>query len=73
MPDINHTFKKGHRIMVQIQSSWFPLTDRNPQTFVPNIFKAKDSDFRAATQRVYRTKDAASYISLPIVRSPVVP
>ncbi|HEY7395343.1 MAG TPA: CocE/NonD family hydrolase [Gemmatimonadaceae bacterium] len=69
----SYRFLKGHKIRVQVQSSWFPLIDRNPQTFVPNIFKAKDSDFRAATQRVYRTKDAASYISLPIVRSPVVP
>ncbi|MDB4874557.1 MAG: aehA [Gemmatimonadetes bacterium] len=55
MPDINHTFKKGHRIMVQIQSSWFPLTDRNPQTFVPNIFEAKPSDFKPATMRVYHS------------------
>ena len=47
MPDIDHTFKKGHRIMVQIQSSWFPLTDRNPQTFVPNIFEAKPEDFKS--------------------------
>jgi putative CocE/NonD family hydrolase len=54
MPDINHTFRKGHRIMVQIQSTWFPHIDRNPQTFVPNIFKAKASDFRSATMRVYR-------------------
>jgi hypothetical protein len=69
----SYRFLKGHKIRVQVQSSWFPLIDRNPQTFVPNIFNAKDSDFRAATQRVYRTKDAASYISLPIVRSPVVP
>jgi predicted acyl esterase len=52
MQDVNHTFRRGHRIMVQIQSSWFPLTDRNPQTFL-NIPDAKPSDFVAATQRVY--------------------
>lgn len=55
MPDVNHTFRKGHRIMVQIQSSWFPHIDRNPQTFVPNIFEAKPSDFKKATMRVYRS------------------
>ena len=55
MPDVNHTFRKGHRIMVQIQSTWFPHIDRNPQTFVPNIFEAKPADFRSATMRVYRS------------------
>ncbi len=54
MPDVNHTFMKGHRVMVQIQSSWFPLVDRNPQKFV-NIYTAKESDFQKATQRVYRS------------------
>lgn len=53
MPDICHTFLKGHRIMVQVQSSWFPIVDRNPQTFVPNIFFAKPTDFVRATQRIY--------------------
>jgi hypothetical protein len=67
MPDINHTFKKGHRIMVQVQSSWFPLNDRNPQTFVPNIFAAKDSDFKKATIRVMRTRDAASNVQISVV------
>ena len=57
MQDVNHTFRRGHRIMVQIQSSWFPLTDRNPQTFV-NIPDAKPSDFVKATERVYHTKAA---------------
>jgi predicted acyl esterase len=52
MPDVCHTFRAGHRIMVQIQSSWFPLTDRNPQVFV-DIPKAKASDFKKATERVY--------------------
>ena len=53
MPDVCHTFKKGHRIMVQVQSSWFPIVDRNPQTYVPNIFFAKPSDFVKATQRMF--------------------
>ena len=62
----NHTFLKGHRIMVQIQSTWFPLYDRNPQKFVPNIFEAKASDYQQATQRIYRSRYYASYIDLPV-------
>ena len=62
----NHMFKKGHRIMVQVQSSWFPLIDRNPQTWVPNIFKAVDEDFRTATQKVYRSRDYPTHIVLPV-------
>jgi uncharacterized protein len=62
----DHTFKAGHRIMVQIQSSWFPLIDRNPQTYVPNIYEAVQGDFRAATQSVYRSRANASYVSLPL-------
>jgi len=54
MPDVNHTFSKGHRVMVQIQSTWFPLVDLNPQKFV-NIYTAKASDFQKATQRVYHS------------------
>ena len=53
LQDVNHTFKKGHRIMIQVQSSWFPAFDRNPQKYVPNIFEAEDSDFIKATHRVY--------------------
>ncbi len=53
--------------MVQVQSSWFPLYDRNPQTFVPNIFLAKPEDYRSATQRVYHSATQASYIALPVV------
>jgi uncharacterized protein len=63
----SHTFKKGHRVMVQVQSSWFPVIDRNPQTFVPNIFKAKASDFRKATQRIYRSAKYPSHVSVPVV------
>ncbi|HVF46487.1 MAG TPA: CocE/NonD family hydrolase [Pyrinomonadaceae bacterium] len=64
----NYTFKKGHRIMVQIQSSWFPLYDRNPQTFVPNIFKAQPSDFKSATQRIYRSAKQPSHIAVFVPR-----
>ena len=67
LPTVNHVFKPGHRIMVQVQSTLFPLYDRNPQTFVPNIFFAKPSDYVKATQRVYHT----SYIDLPVVTAPV--
>lgn len=66
--DTDHTFLKGHRIMVQVQSTWFPVIDRNPQTWVPNIFEARDEDFRKATQRVYRSRSYPSRISLPVVR-----
>jgi putative CocE/NonD family hydrolase len=62
----DYRFKKGHRIMVQVQSSWFPLIDRNPQTFVPNIFEAKDSDFKAQTHKVFRSRNAASYLQLSV-------
>ena len=64
----DYCFRKGHRIMVQVQSSWFPLIDRNPQTFVPNIFEAKAGDFRAAIQRVYRSTKYPSHLALPIVQ-----
>ncbi len=63
----DHRFKKGHKIMVQIQSTWFPLIDRNPQKFVANIFEAIASDYIAATQRVYRTAERATHIELRIV------
>ena len=64
--DKNHTFLKGHRIMVQIQSSWFPMFDRNPQTFV-DIYSAKESDFQKATQRVYRSRDKATRLTVLVV------
>jgi len=63
----NYRFLKGHRIMVQVQSTWFPLYDRNPQTFVPNIFLAKPSDFRAATERIYRMAAQASRVDVMVV------
>jgi putative CocE/NonD family hydrolase len=63
----DHSFKKGHKIMVQVQSTWFPVIDRNPQKYVENIFKAKDEDYVAATQRVFRSKQFASGIKLPVV------
>ncbi|MBV8502482.1 MAG: CocE/NonD family hydrolase [Paucibacter sp.] len=66
LPDVNHTFRRGHRIMVQVQSSWFPLIDLNPQSFV-TIRDARPEDFKPATQRVYRWRDQASSISLSVV------
>lgn len=71
MQDVFHTFRRGHRLMVQVQSSWFPLVDRNPQTFVPNIAYAKPEDFRKATHRVYHSASAPSSLTvgvLPAVR-----
>jgi putative CocE/NonD family hydrolase len=67
LPTANHAFLRGHRIMVQVQSSWFPLYDRNPQTFVQNIFWAKPADYKKATQRVYHSPEHASFIDLPVV------
>jgi uncharacterized protein len=66
LPHADHVFLPGHRVMVQVQSSWFPLYDRNPQSFVPNIFFASPSDYVKATQRVFHKPDAASYIDLPV-------
>ena len=67
LPTANHVFLPGHRIMVQVQSSWFPLYDRNPQTFVPNIFWAKPEDYKKAVQRVFHSPDEESFIDLPVV------
>ena len=67
LPHVNHVFLPGHRIMVQIQSSWFPLYDRNPQTYVTNIFLARPGDYRKATQRVFHGGESASFIELPVV------
>jgi hypothetical protein len=66
----DYRFKKGHRIMVQVQSTWFPLIDRNPQSFVPSIFKARAEDYRAATQQIYRTGATATHLTLPVVTTP---
>ena len=63
----DHVFLKGHRIMVQVQSTWFPLYDRNPQKYVPNIYKATDANYTKATQKIYRSKEAPSSIELPVV------
>ncbi len=68
LPTASHVFLPGHRIMVQIQSSWFPLYDRNPQSYVDNIFWAKPEDFQKAIQRVYHTGSQASFVELPVVR-----
>ncbi len=70
LPTVNHVFKPGHRVMVQIQSSWFPLYDRNPQTFVPNIFWAKPEDYRKATQRIFHAPGKASFVEMPVVTGP---
>ncbi len=63
----DHAFLKGHKIMVQVQSTWFPVIDRNPQKFVPNIFEATPADFQKATQKVYRSARFASNIELPVM------
>ena len=66
LPTVNHVFLPGHRIMVQIQSSWFPLYDRNPQTYVPNIFFAKPEDYVKATQSIFRSAEQPSAVLLPV-------
>ncbi len=67
MPDVNHTFKKGHRIMIHVQSSWFPLVDRNPQKFL-NIYQAKDADFQKATQRIYRSAKFPTHLKISVLK-----
>jgi uncharacterized protein len=62
-----YTFRKGHRMMVQVQSSWFPLYDRNPQTWVPNIFRARSTDYRAQTHRIYHNVQQSSYVQLQLL------
>jgi predicted acyl esterase len=68
LPNANHVFLPGHRMMVQIQSSWFPLYDRNPQTFVTNIFWARAEDYRKAVQKIYHAPARSSFIELPLVK-----
>jgi hypothetical protein len=68
LPTADHVFLPGHRIMVQVQSSWFPLYDRNPQTFVPSIFWAKPENYKKATQRVYHAPGQESFIELPLIQ-----
>src|SRR5207248_3406740 len=65
--DVLHTFKKGHRVMIQVQSTWFPLVDRNPQKYVPNIFLAEQKDFIKATQRVYRSKQLPTSVQIGVL------
>ena len=69
MPDLDHTFRRGHRIMIQVQSSWFPLVDRNPQSFV-DIPHAKPADFKAATERIFRSADAPSGVGIVVLPQP---
>ena len=70
LQDVLHTFKRGHRVMVQIQSTWFPLVDRNPQKFVPNIYKADKEDFIKATQRVYRSVAHPAALKVGVLEPP---
>jgi putative CocE/NonD family hydrolase len=65
--DVLHTFKRGHRVMIQVQSTWFPFVDRNPQTWVPNIFEAEEEDFVAVTNRVYRSKKHPSRVRIGVL------
>jgi len=67
MPDVNHVFRRGHRVMVQVQSTWFPLYDRNPQTFVANIFTAGPEAYRAQVHRVYRTAHYPSNVEVGVL------
>jgi predicted acyl esterase len=67
LPDANHVFLPGHRLMIQVQSSWFPLYDRNPQTYVDNILLAKSSDYQKASIKVFDAGDSASFLVLPVV------
>jgi hypothetical protein len=67
LPTAHHVFRPGHRVMVQVHSSWFPLYDRNPQTFVPDIFWARPGDFQKATQRIHHAPGRASFVELPLV------
>jgi hypothetical protein len=69
MPDLNHTFRRGHRVMVQVQSSWFPLVDRNPQTFT-DIPTAKPEDFRKATEQVFHSKESPSAVGVLVLPQP---
>ena len=69
MPHVNHTFLRDHRLLVQIQSSWFPVYDRNPQTFVESIAWAKPGDFRLATHVIHHTRGAASFLELPVTNA----
>jgi len=66
--ETNHVFKAGHRIMIQVQSTWFPIIDRNPQKYVPNIFEAKETDFIKATHKIYFAAQHPTYLELPVMK-----
>ena len=68
LSDVLHTFKRGHRLMIQVQSTWFPFIDRNPQKYVPNIFKARAEDFIKVTNRVHRSRAYPSHIEVRVLR-----
>jgi hypothetical protein len=68
LPDVAHSFKKGHRIMIQVQNSWFPLVDRNPQKFV-DIYHCTESDFQKATDRIYHDKQRASSLQVKVLKT----
>ena len=70
LPTANHVFQTGHRLMLQVQSSWFPLYDRNPQSFVPSIFWARPEDYKKAVQRIFHAPGQASFVELPLVTTP---
>jgi len=67
LPDVAHTFKKGHRIMIQVQNSWFPLVDRNPQQFIEIYSEAEESDFKKATHRIYHDQNHSSFIEVEVL------
>jgi len=68
LQDVLHTFKRGHRLMIQVQSTWFPFIDRNPQTYVPNIFEATEADFIRVTNTIHRSKNHPSHIEIGILK-----
>ncbi len=71
LPDVNHCFRRGHRVMVQVQSSWFPIADRNPQKFVPNINEAREADFQKSTHRVWRSASLPSHLKVDVLPAPL--
>ena len=72
LQDVLHTFRAGHRIMVQVQSTWFPAFDRNPQHYVPNIYRADASDFVKATERIWVDRAEPSYLEVEVLPAPII-